>query len=42
MIPLYDPKLYWHLALIWQRGGYLSHAARAWLALTRDVLGGQE
>ena len=42
VVPLYDPKLYWHLALIWQRGGYLSHAARAWLALTRETLGGQE
>ncbi|OWY39862.1 LysR family transcriptional regulator [Xenophilus sp. AP218F] len=42
VIPIYHPKLVWHLALIWQRGGYLSHAARAWLAVTRDVLGGQE
>ncbi|MBX9268701.1 LysR family transcriptional regulator [Chromobacterium violaceum] len=42
VVPLYDHKLYWHLALIWQRGGYLSHAARAWLALTRETLGGQD
>ncbi|MEN2428086.1 LysR family transcriptional regulator [Chromobacterium vaccinii] len=42
VVPLYDNKLYWHLALIWQRGGYLSHAARAWLALTRETLGGQD
>ncbi|QIY78471.1 LysR family transcriptional regulator [Chromobacterium violaceum] len=42
VVSLYDHKLYWHLALIWQRGGYLSHAARAWLALTRETLGGQD
>ncbi|MEO9384338.1 LysR family transcriptional regulator [Chromobacterium phragmitis] len=42
VIPLFDNKLYWHLALIWQRSGYLSHAARAWLALTRETLGGQD
>ena len=28
-----QPAIYWHLALIWRRGGYLSHAAQAWLAL---------
>jgi len=27
------PAIYWHMALIWRRGGYLSHAAQAWLAL---------
>jgi len=27
------PTIYWHMALIWRRGGYLSHAAQAWLAL---------
>lgn len=25
----------WHMALIWRRGAFLSHAARAWLALCR-------
>jgi len=25
--------------LIWRRGGYLSHAARAWLDLARDTAG---
>lgn len=35
------PAIYWHMALIWRRGGYLSHAARAWLALagTPEVAG---
>lgn len=32
-IGITDPSLYWHMALIWRRGGYLSHAAQAWLAL---------
>jgi DNA-binding transcriptional LysR family regulator len=27
------PAIYWRLAMIWRRGGYLSHAAQAWLAL---------
>jgi DNA-binding transcriptional LysR family regulator len=32
-----DPK--WRIALAWRRGGYLSHAARAWLAHTREERG---
>ncbi|XEU42577.1 LysR family transcriptional regulator [Tistrella mobilis] len=39
LVPLDDPEAQWHMALIWRRGGYLSHAARAWLALTREVHG---
>lgn len=27
------PAIFWHMALVWRRGGYLSHAAQAWLAL---------
>jgi DNA-binding transcriptional LysR family regulator len=30
-----DPKSKWRIALAWRRGGYLSHAAQAWLAHTR-------
>jgi len=30
-----EPHTDWSMALIWRRGGYLSDAARAWLALTR-------
>jgi DNA-binding transcriptional LysR family regulator len=30
-----EPSMDWHMALIWRRGGYLSHAAQAWLALAR-------
>lgn len=34
--PLAEPRLDWHVALIWQAGRYLSHAARAWLAACED------
>ncbi len=32
-IPIDQPTIYWHMALIWRRGGYLSPAAQAWLEL---------
>jgi len=32
-VPIDTPELYWHMALIWRRGGYLSPAAQAWLGL---------
>jgi DNA-binding transcriptional LysR family regulator len=35
VVPLDAPVADWHLALIWRRGGYLSHAAQAWLDLNR-------
>jgi DNA-binding transcriptional LysR family regulator len=35
MRELADSELHWHMALLWRRGGYLSHAARAWLELAR-------
>ncbi|OYX14785.1 MAG: LysR family transcriptional regulator [Rhizobiales bacterium 32-66-8] len=35
-VPLDEPHTDWSMALIWRRGGYLSDAARAWLALTRE------
>ncbi|MFS8114999.1 LysR family transcriptional regulator [Rhizobium jaguaris] len=31
-----EPSMEWDMAWIWRRGGYLSHAARAWLDLARD------
>lgn len=34
-----EPDMWWRMALIWRRGGYLSHAARAWLDLAREVHG---
>jgi hypothetical protein len=36
MRELADSELHWHMALLWRRGGYLSHAARAWLELARE------
>lgn len=38
--PLADPALAWTVAHIWPPGRYLSHAARAWLAVCEDVLDG--
>ncbi|GFO68606.1 LysR family transcriptional regulator [Geomonas limicola] len=35
-VPVEQPALFWHLALIWRRGGYLSPAAQAWLALAAE------
>jgi DNA-binding transcriptional LysR family regulator len=31
-----EAQIEWHMALVWRRGGYLSHAAQAWLALARE------
>lgn len=31
-----EPGTEWSMALVWRRGGYLSDAARAWLALVRE------
>lgn len=33
------PAMDWRMALIWRSGGYLSHAAQAWLALARERQG---
>jgi DNA-binding transcriptional LysR family regulator len=35
-VTLAEPGTDWHVAMIWRRGGYLSRAARAWLALLRE------
>lgn len=32
-----EPECNWRIALAWRRGGYLSHAARAWLAHARAI-----
>jgi DNA-binding transcriptional LysR family regulator len=34
-IPLSEPGTDWHIAMIWRRGGFLSHAAKAWLELVQ-------
>ncbi len=35
-VPLDEAGTDWTMALIWRRGGYLSDAARAWLAVARE------
>lgn len=40
-IEIADPETVWHMALMWRRGAYLSHAARAWLEIARADLAGK-
>ncbi|MDR3630679.1 MAG: LysR substrate-binding domain-containing protein [Desulfocapsaceae bacterium] len=35
-VAIEQPAIYWHMALIWRQGGYLSPAAQAWLELARS------
>lgn len=35
-VPLEDSGTDWDMGLVWRRGGYLSHAAQAWLALAKE------
>lgn len=39
LVPLDEPELDWKMALAWRRGGYLSAAAQAWLALVAEQHG---
>ena len=39
LVLLDEPQTQWDMALIWRRGGYLSHPARAWLDIAREVYG---
>jgi DNA-binding transcriptional LysR family regulator len=39
--PVVEPEIRWDMAVGWRRNGYLSHAARAWLALAREILPSQ-
>ncbi|MBB3386346.1 MULTISPECIES: LysR family transcriptional regulator [unclassified Rhizobium] len=32
-----EPDMEWNMAWIWRRGGYLSHAGRAWLDLAAEI-----
>ncbi|WP_375143546.1 LysR substrate-binding domain-containing protein [Bradyrhizobium sp. CCGUVB14] len=38
-VPLDEADMDWHIAVIWRRGAYLSHAARAWLDLVACTRG---
>ncbi|WP_257828942.1 LysR family transcriptional regulator [Burkholderia glumae] len=35
--PIVEPEIEWSIALGWLRRGYLSHAARAWIEVVREV-----
>lgn len=35
-VAIVEPDMVWDVAMIWRRGAYLSHAARAWLAMLAD------
>lgn len=37
LVPELQPEIPWDLALAWRRQAYLSHAARAWLVLAREL-----
>jgi DNA-binding transcriptional LysR family regulator len=34
---LTEPETEWRLTMVWRQGGYLSHAARAWLEMARQA-----
>jgi DNA-binding transcriptional LysR family regulator len=36
LVLLAEPQTEWNPAMVWRRGGYLSHAARAWLAIVGE------
>jgi DNA-binding transcriptional LysR family regulator len=38
-VPLAEADMDWHIAMIWRRGAYLSHAAKAWLDLVATTRG---
>ncbi|MBP3038610.1 LysR family transcriptional regulator [Bacillaceae bacterium Marseille-Q3522] len=37
IVPLADPVIPWHLAIIWRKDRYLSFAAREWIRFTQDA-----
>ncbi len=37
LVLLEEPQTDWQAAMIWRRGGYLSQAAKAWLAIMREL-----
>jgi len=39
LVQLDEPQTQWHMGFVWRRGAYLSHAARAWLDLAREMYG---
>lgn len=41
-VPLIDPVILWHIALIWPKDGYLSFAARELIRFTKQFYGADE
>jgi DNA-binding transcriptional LysR family regulator len=41
VILLDEEQIEWSLGLIWKKDVYLSHAARAWIQMTRELLGNE-
>ncbi|MGV2288570.1 LysR substrate-binding domain-containing protein [Trinickia sp. YCB016] len=39
--PVVEPEIPWDMAIGWRKNGYLSHAARAWIAVARETLPGE-
>lgn len=39
VVRLDEERIVWHLGLIWKRDTYLSHAARAWIGVTQEIMG---
>jgi DNA-binding transcriptional LysR family regulator len=37
IVALDEPRTAWDMAMVWRKGGYLSHAARAWLEIIREI-----
>jgi DNA-binding transcriptional LysR family regulator len=38
-VRLFEADMDWDIAMIWRRGAYLSHAAKAWLDLVQSTRG---
>ncbi len=38
ILPLVEPEIPWHLAIIWRKDRYLSFAAREWIRFTHSLL----
>ncbi|BBI32293.1 LysR family transcriptional regulator [Cohnella abietis] len=38
VIPLVKPSIHWDLAIIWNKSGYVSHAAQGWIEFAQKVL----
>lgn len=36
------PDIHWDLAIIWKKDGYVSHAAKGWVAFAQGVFGGSK